>query len=82
MLRKLNEAFSPDDQKGKSYQASPKQEDIIKKMPKKNGGSNNEDTSFNHGANVKSEPTKQRSEPVNMCASDDKNHGHQLSLTF
>jgi len=54
------------DQKGKSYQASPKQEDIIKKMPKKNGGSNNQNTSFNHGSNVKSEPTKTASDVDGM----------------
>ena len=34
-----------DDQKGKSYAPSPKQLAIINKMPKKNGGSNHQDTS-------------------------------------
>ena len=55
-----------DDQKGKSYAPSPKQLAIINKMPKKNGGSNNEDTSFNHGANVKSEPTRVASDVDGM----------------
>tara|TARA_A100000171_G_scaffold37292_1_gene36261 strand:+ start:1753 stop:2109 length:357 start_codon:yes stop_codon:yes gene_type:complete len=47
-----------DDQKGKSYAPSPKQLAIINKMPKKNGGSNHQDTSFNYGANAKPEPTR------------------------
>ena len=55
-----------DDQKGKSYAPSPKQLAIINKMPKKNGGSNNENTSFNHGSNVKSEPTKTASDVDGM----------------
>jgi len=55
-----------DDQKGKSYAPSPKQLAIINKMPKKNGGSNNEDTSFNHGANVKSEPIRVASDVDGM----------------
>tara|TARA_R100000231_G_scaffold79105_2_gene61058 strand:+ start:772 stop:1137 length:366 start_codon:yes stop_codon:yes gene_type:complete len=54
------------DQKGKNYQATPKQQDIIKKMPKKNGGSNNEDTSFNHGANVKSKAPRVSSDVDGM----------------
>tara|TARA_Y100001937_G_scaffold91484_2_gene123828 strand:+ start:138 stop:506 length:369 start_codon:yes stop_codon:yes gene_type:complete len=44
-----------DDQKGKSYAPSPKQLAIINKMPKKNGGSNNENKSSNDKVNVKSE---------------------------
>ena len=44
-----------DDQKGKSYAPSPKQLAIINKMPKKNGGSSNENKSSNNKINIKSE---------------------------